>query len=267
MIRKLVETDRSTAVALLAESPQMNLYPLGNMEALGFNNEVCEFLGDFADGTGALRGVLNRYMNGWTIWGSRDADWSALAHAIDTHPIVAARLQDNPGGIDSILPFLRRYRASTVSIEELMSLAPEDFRDVTPPQGVTIRRASMADLPRLIELYRNAGHMRRTPAQIENPLRSRRIWLAEIGQVIPAAALTNAETRDLAMIGGVYTDPAYRNQGLSSAVCSALARELLEERKMPVLYWETPAAGAVYRKLGFRPVGNWRSIRLERVGE
>ena len=54
------------------------------------------------------------------------------------------------------------------------------------------------------------------------------------------------------MVGGVYTEPASRNLGLGSAVCSALCAELLAEGKQPALYWQEPAAGVVYRKLGFQ---------------
>jgi predicted GNAT family acetyltransferase len=67
------------------------------------------------------------------------------------------------------------------------------------------------------------------------------------------------------MIGGVYTPPAMRGRGLSQAVCSALCAELMAAQKQPILYWDTPAAGAVYRKLGFCATGTWRSVWLHSV--
>ena len=51
--------------------------------------------------------------------------------------------------------------------------------------------------------------------------------------------------------------PTHRN---ARVVCA----DLLVAQKQPVLYWDTPAAGAVYRKLGFHAVGEWRSIWLEK---
>ena len=65
------------------------------------------------------------------------------------------------------------------------------------------------------------------------------------------------------MVGGVYTSPAWRGNGLSQAVCSGLCAELIEIGRQPVLYWHDPAAGHVYTKLGFRPIGTWRSVRLK----
>jgi len=92
------------------------------------------------------------------------------------------------------------------------------------------------------------------------------LWLAEEQGQIQAAALTNAEAAGMAIIGGVFTRPAARGRGLSQAVCSALCQELLAEGVQPVLYWRNPAAGTVYRKLGFRPIGEWRAVWLAPQG-
>lgn len=261
MIRQLHEGDRDALLALLRQAPAMNLYLLGNLEALGFHTPYCQYWGDL-DEEGGLRGVVNRYMTGWDVYGAPDSDWAALARAIDEHPVVATRLQDNPGGVRSLLPYLRRYRAERTHIEEMMELHADGFKLAAPPPGVGLRRASLDDLAELAAYYAHAGSMARTAAAVEHPLRDRRIWVAEEDGSIVAAALTNAETSTLGMVGGVYTPPAQRSRGLASSVCSALCGELLAEGKTPVLYWDAPAAGHIYRKLGFQPVGQWRSVWL-----
>jgi uncharacterized protein len=131
-----------------------------------------------------------------------------------------------------------------------------------PPDGFVIRRAGLDDLAKLVAFFSGAGHMSRSPAGVERPLRNRRVWIALKDGEVVAAALTNAETERLAMVGGVYTAPAWRGRGLSQAVCSALCDELIQTGRQPVLYWENPAAGRVYTKLGFRAIGTWRSLRL-----
>ena len=261
-VRRLTNQDRPALHALLREAPAQNLYLLGNLETLGFDHELCEFWGDW-DAQGVLRAVLNRYMTGWSCYGRAPADWAALAQVLDAHSQVE-RLQDNPGGVPSLLPYLHVYRAAQVHVEELMALDAAAFRPQATPPGLHIRRATEADLPDLIAFYADAGHMTRRAAAVARPLRDTRLWLAEENGDIVAAALTNAETADLAMIGGVYTPPAQRGRGLSQAVCSALCADLLRAQKQPVLYWDTPAAGAVYRKLGFHAVGEWRSVWLEK---
>ena len=261
MIRELNDSDLQQVIDLLQLSPAFNLYLLGNLETLGLDDPICQFWGDF-DETGSVRAVLNRYMTGWTLFGLPSSDWLALAGIIDAHPVPATRLQDNPGGIPSLLPYLKRYACEQVHVEEVMTLKAADFHPRKVRAGVTIRRAHLADLPALVELYADAGHMSRSASAVERPLRDTRLWLAVRNRQIVASALTNAETSDLAMIGGVFTPPEYRERGLSQAVCSALCADLLADGKQPVLYWETPAAGAVYRKLGFSAVGQWRSVWL-----
>jgi hypothetical protein len=265
MIRPLTEPDRAQTLALLRCAPEFNLYMLGNLAALGFETDFNQFWGDFGI-DGALRAVLNRYMSGWTLYGRADADWVALGQIVDEHPVAATRLQDNPGGIASFLPFVAQYEVAHLSTQTLMHLNKQAFAPADPPPGVRVRRASLADLDRLAAFYADAEQMTRARAGVEQPLRHRRVWLAEQDGRILSAALTNAETGRLAMIGGVFTAPAARGCGLGKAVCSALCAELLAAGRRPVLYWETPAAGAVYRRLGFRTVGAWRSVRLRPSG-
>jgi len=260
MIRRLGEGDRAATMALLAVAPQFNLYLLGNMVANGFERDFCEFYGDVADGR--VRAVINRYVTGWTVYGEAAADWAGLGYVVDVHVVTADRLQDNPGGVASLLPYLRRYIATSILEEPLMELPEGGLVAQPAPAGFVVRKATMDDLSGLISLFTDAGDMSRSPAAVERPLRDRRVWLARKDGEVVAAALTNAETETLGMIGGVYTAPKWRGRGLSQAVCSAISEELISLGKQPTLYWQNEAAGHVYRKLGFRQIGIWRSVRL-----
>ncbi len=156
MIRRLNESDRDQTVDLLAASPHLNLYLLGNVAANGFEEDFCEFWGD--EYGGRLRGVVNRYMTGWSVFGQAEADWAGLASVVDMHPVVGERLQDNPGGVRSLLPFMRCYHATHVSEETLMTLDAGDFRPQNSvAAGITVRRATLEDLPSLVAFYRDAG--------------------------------------------------------------------------------------------------------------
>ncbi len=267
MIRSLTETDRAATLAFLAQAPHVNLYMLGNIEKLGMAHDFCEFWGDFAESdgneNGTLRAVLNRYMSGWTVYGEAAADWAGLGATLDNHAVRAERLQDNPGGVPSFMPYIQRYHAVHEETEEVMVMDVANFQPLAAPDNVTIRRGRLTDLPKLTPFYANAEQMTRSAAAIERPLRDTRLWLAAADGELLSSALTNAETPTLAMIGGVYTPPAARGRGLSQAVCSALCADLIADGKQPILYWGNPAAGAVYRKLGFQPCGKWRSVWLE----
>lgn len=260
MLRTLTEQDRAEVAALLHRDPELNLYMLGNIDALGFDTDFCTFHGFFGD-DGALQAVANRYFVNWVIYGLAEAKWDELAAFLDAQGD-AERLQDNPGGIPSILPLLKRLEVESVQVEELMRLDGADFAPQPAPPGVTIRRATLADTDQLVDLYADAGSMTRTRTGVERPLRDATFMVAERAGVILSAALTNAETAELAMVGGVWTPPHNRGQGLARATVSALCAHLIATGKTPVLYWDFPAAGKVYRTLGFKPIGAWRAVRF-----
>lgn len=280
VIQKLDDSHRTLLADFLQRAPEQNIYMLGNLSALGVDHPISEFWGDLehvATGslaskqvdstqqTPLLRGVLNRYMRGWSVYGESTADWSGLAAVLDNHPEPAERLQDNPGGISTFTPWLRRYHTARREVEELMALAAEDFKPCPAPSDVTVRAATLDDLEALAEFYAQADSMRRSRAAVERPLRDGHVWLAEHAGTPVSAALTNALGAGYAMIGGVYTPPAWRGRGLAQAVCSGLCAALLAAGLIPALYWIANDAGHIYHKLGFRPIGSWTSVWLAPV--
>lgn len=59
-----------------------------------------------------------------------------------------------------------------------------------------------------------------------------------------------------AELSGVATRPGYRRRGLASALCSRLLREFFAAgHDLAWLSAADPVSGAIYRRLGFRPVG------------
>jgi hypothetical protein len=264
MIRLLTNADYEATYAFCAQHPALNLYFLGNLETLGLESDICQFWGSF-DGDGQLNGVLNRYMDGWNIADGPGCDYEAFGQVVDTHAIPAARLQDNTRYTASFQPYIRRYRAVSEVVEYLCDLDPADFNPVCRPWPV--RRATLADFAALCAFYAQAEDMTRTPRAVERPLRDGRVFVVEIEGEIVSAVLTNAETRTAAMIGGVYTPPPHRGHGYAGAAMVALCRSLLADGLRPVLYYHHPAAGAIYRRLGFRERGLWRSVRLAAVAE
>jgi predicted GNAT family acetyltransferase len=91
----------------------------------------------------------------------------------------------------------------------------------------------------------------------------RRIVVTEDGGRIVSAALTTVETSSAAMIGGVFTPEPLRNRGYASAAMTQLCVELIAAGKQPCLFYDNPAAGAIYRRLGFEDIGPWHLVFLE----
>lgn len=114
-----------------------------------------------------------------------------------------------------------------------------------PPPPHATRRATERDVPALARLYVDAGEMSRDQHAIRFCLTHNRIFVTEVGGQIVSAALTNAETPTMAMVGGVFTPTPLRNRGYASAAMAALCTSLLEEGIQPCLFYDNPAAGTI----------------------
>jgi len=259
MIHLLSTPDYNQIYDFCNQNPALNLYFLGNLESLGVESDICQFWGSF-DAKGQLAGVLMRYMDGWNIADGLGCDYAGFGKIVDSHPVGAARLQDNTRHVDSFVPFLNRYQEASTSIEYLCDLDPQEFTPSCKPWPV--RRANMSDYDALNDFYTDAGHMSRTPRGVERPLKDGRVFIVEAENQIVSSVLTNAETRTLAMIGGVFTPLAYRGNGYASTAMVALCHSLIIDRIHPVLYYDNPAAGGIYRRLGFKDLGLWKSVHL-----
>jgi len=259
-VRKLTERDRDAYMALVSQRPELNLYFLGNARSLRFSNPIWDVWGDFEGER--LVGVLMRYMSGWSVYDTPGTDLVAFASILDEHPAGATRLQDNVQTAASLLPLLRNYAPSRVEEQTLCALDAHNFIDDLPPWPV--RRATLRDLDSLARFYANAEDMTRSREAVIRPLVDGRVFVVEQGGEIVSAALTNAEIAAMAMIGGVFTPPRHRGKGYARACVGTLCRDLLAEGKQPILYYGNTAAGRVYARLGFRPIGTWRSVRLAR---
>lgn len=255
-IRRMLPADGSALVAALRRDPRNNLFLLGNLLSMSMDAPDLEYWGCHEGD--CLTGVLMRYRANWALYDAGGADFDAMAAVLDGYPAGARAITGEYGLVSRFWERVRRYEAY------------EDHRSyyavlvaVADLSGVgRARRATEDDVPGLAALYAEAGEMARDEADVRRVLAHGRIFAAEQDGQIVAAALTNAETPDMAMIGGVYTPPNLRNRGHATACADALCRDLLREGIQPCLFYDNPRAGSIYRRLGFRDVGTWRLLRL-----
>ncbi|MGH2544944.1 MAG: GNAT family N-acetyltransferase [Ardenticatenaceae bacterium] len=94
----------------------------------------------------------------------------------------------------------------------------------------------------------------------------RRLYLGQTpaGEVV-SAAQTTAEGKEIAVVAAVVTHPSFRGLGYATATTACLCAALLEEGKVPYLYYRRDNAAAlrVYQKIGFLPLGDGLLAVLE----
>jgi predicted GNAT family acetyltransferase len=86
---------------------------------------------------------------------------------------------------------------------------------------------------------------------------SGRLSLWESAGEAAASAYVSTTEAGVARVGFVYTPPQHRRSGFASAVVAAVSRNVLESGTRCILYAQlaNPTSNALYRRLGYRPVG------------
>ncbi len=259
-VRRLSEADRREAAALLDRDPGFALFPRSNLDHMTATSSLTRYWGEFAENR--LRAILMLVGSRAALYAPLGADVSALAH------IAAGEEVDFTMGrtdlVDALLTANPNHGLERREEHYLAALAGNSPPRVPVPQGAMVRRAQLYDVESLTYLYFGSDgferlqmdELRRTLA---GRIRSTRTYVAQVGTRLVSAASTSGETPVAAMIGGVWTAPDARNRGYSTAVVAALSRELLEQRRLPYLFYllNNGPAAAVYARVGYRVVGRW----------
>lgn len=117
----------------------------------------------------------------------------------------------------------------------------------------TLEILTAADLPAVDALYDRVFDHHMPLAQVREKLavgRGRGVVIRREGS-IAAAAQSEFEEAENALIVGVATAQEYRRLGLAESCLRSLCRELLAEGKGLWLQYDNPEAGKLYEKLGF----------------
>ncbi len=257
--RKLTESDRPALERLLGQEPEYTLFFRGNLDAWGSNDPDLEYWGIFnADG---LETVLMRYRYNWSAYGPESADYGLYSEIAGHHPAGVSFITGKPAIGRQLTASLKGLRVVQENPSYFCSV-----RKLNPPAAGTgtVRQATEEDIPALVKLYREDEMMQRDEEAMARRIREGLYYLVEKGDLIVSAACTTAETSDAAMIGGVFTALAFRNLGCASSCVYHLCQDLLAEGKIPCLFYFNPAAGSIYRKLGFTDIGPWLLLSLKR---
>lgn len=164
----------------------------------------------------------------------------------------------------------RRSSAASRTVEmrlyELGTLSPPP----APPPGRS-RSAVPSDRSTLLRFFeefadavgmpRGASHAPRVDAGIADG--SITVWESPAGEPESVAQHSPA-VADVSRIRLVYTPAELRGRGLASAVTAAAAVRARAAARRVVLFTDlaNPTSNAIYQKLGFRPRGDYREVKL-----
>ncbi len=138
-------------------------------------------------------------------------------------------------------------------LPQLRPARPDDFR-IVHDSGAELRAEELQEDPRRVD---PGGYARRVVEECRDGYTY--VWI-EDGALRFRASLS-ALTADAVQIAGVFTPPAWRNQGFARRGVAELCRRLFERTRAACLFVNDSNAPAiaVYRRLGFRDHAEWGS--------
>ena len=263
-MRKLTNADSAQALEYISSEPEMNLFIFGDIERFGLDGQTVEiYVNEKPDGWDFL---LLRYLESYILY-SRSADYDAGAAADFLSGREVNILSGKSDLLEKILPHIpgrHGQRTYMARLEKVLRL-PD------PPAGCEFRRLGPEDAAQIVAFYRQIEEFSATYAgREEKAVEEQRVSLANGGRCwgafldgkLSAAAASSAENSVSAMIVGVATLPEARARGLASSLVSMLCAELLGEGKEFIcLFYDNPAAGSIYRKIGFREIGGYMMVK------
>ena len=265
MIRKLSNSDYETVMALVGKKPAENLLIIGDIEAYGFESDVQELWGQFEDDK--LVAVLLRYDQNYIPYSEIAYDVEGFAKIINQNKerIEISGLQhlniplrkyiNREIRRDSETYYAKctelRYDVSSKNFDQVMNLQPSEYEE---------NIAMLSSIPEF-----STGTFSVEERERAEKFQTGRTYIVRDKQgIMVSSASTTAENSQSAMIVGVGTKLGYEKTGYATLCMEKLCSDLLAEGKSICLFYDNPAAGNIYKRLGFEDIGLWSMIRYEK---
>ncbi|UOQ84064.1 GNAT family N-acetyltransferase [Gracilibacillus salinarum] len=264
MIRKLNANDHDSVMALIGHKPAENLFIIGDIEAYGYDADIQELWGQFENEK--LIAILLRYEQNYIPFSEQAYDVQGFAEIINN---AGGRLEISGLKyiIEPLKPLIKREvkklhetyyaKCSAISYE----VEQERLLQVSYLQASEYK--DNVDMLRSIPEF-EGGYFSVEARKREAEDKTGRTYIVRNEQgTMVASASSTAENSQSAMIVGVGTRPAYERQGYATLCMEKLCSELLAEGKSLCLFYDNPAAGNIYKRMGFEDIGFWTMIRYE----
>jgi hypothetical protein len=252
MIRKCTKEDLGLLNKYLYQRKELNLFIIGDIENLGFDNKDMEVFMDFDQKINTI--YLRFFTNLCIVSYDKILDLKFVENLIEKESIL------NISGEKELLCLLHleKFKRKDCLFASLNELSIE-----VDCAGVC--EVGLDRVPELIEksnkIFKTETSIDSTKMELEN--NSKHIFTFIKDNQIISSASTSAECSDLAMIIGVFTLEEYRRQGYALKCVYALCEKLLHENKTVCLFYDNPNAAEMYEKIGFKFLGYFSILRKD----
>jgi len=263
MIRLAVPGDEAALTAFLSGHLETSMFLLGNLQAQGLAPSDHPHATTYVlqEQDGRISAVLGLSNSGFLMCQAPGLT-PALAHRL-LAPLAGRETQGMTGEADQVAVVLAALsaRPRLNRIEPLFAL---DLNRL-PGTAWPIRLPTPDDVALLTDWF--TGYLAETdsgpPADAairaqaavkDSPVR----LIERAGRPVAMAAI-NAAAGDVVQVGGVYTPPPLRGQGLAGqAVAALLAEARGKGAARAILFAASEAAAKAYVRIGFQRIGSYR---------
>ncbi|HXK49805.1 MAG TPA: GNAT family N-acetyltransferase [Clostridiales bacterium] len=260
MFRKLRSSDKEKLFKYLEKERAYNLFIFGDVENYGMETDFQELWAEFEDDE--YIAVLLRYKNFCILYSDGNFNVKWFADKIRSYKGIEG-VSGKREIIEalSILLDYKKIRHQYLSELEGLEDIPEEFLKQEVSLAVPDDAVDLYELESKIKEFEDFSN---SIEKIEEALRSGRsktYFIGDGGKIVSCAS-TTAETSSSVMVIGVCTHPDFRGKGYASFCTARLSYEFLKAGKRPCLFYDNPAAGKIYRRIGYKDIGKWDLIVL-----
>lgn len=260
-LRRCTESDRAAILSYIAAEPEINLFIYGDIESVGVDRDPVHVFVPVGEAAGQWSGLLLQYYENYLYYSCDPG--ADLAPFVE---FLQGRRVENLNAKGELAHRLAPYFPTLRPTDAHMSRCnAETCAPAGPlPAGLSVRRLGKAEVDEVLELLRGVEEFSDTyrgdPRERERMARhldmGGMIYGGCLDGRLVATAQTTAASSRSAMVISVATRPDARGRGYASAVVSALCRDnFAAGRQFLCLFYDNPAAGRIYHRIGFRDVG------------
>ena len=261
MIRKLNSNDLDVCMDLLKMKAAENLFIIGDIENFGFDTDFQEIWGEFSGEE--LIAILLRYEENALIYADGPFSTTEFAKMIDDFPVRFI------SGLEPIVGVVKKeMKRKSITDRSMYYAKCTKLANISVIEE-TLHYSTVDDYEKVYELLASVPEFNIQPNQIESRKRTlqtktvRTLYIEKDGKVLSTAS-TTAENSLSAMVISVATDANFKGKGYGTKVVYELTKQILNEGKTTCLFYDNPAAGKIYERIGYVPIGFWRMDEIEK---
>jgi len=257
LIRRLTEKDHKACFHLLKKKSAENLFIIGDIEVYGYSQEFQKVWGEFNQ-NGELIAVLLKYEENYIPFALGKFDARGFADIMLQDPTfkMMSGLKDITEKIEPFLKVEPKKKRQTYYAKCTKLQVKNDDR------SDSVQKATIGDVYELVDMLNSVPEFSDSVITVDKKRRgiqdgtSRSFFIKEKEKIV-ATASTAAENTVSAMVVGVATLDNYKKKGYATMCMITLCTELLAEGKELCLFYDNPAAGNIYKRIGFEDIGFW----------